>query len=176
MPLFTGLIIDFPNPVSKDMVQPYVTSVRPIWCMGTPPVSWPALVQRTCLAHSTIVATDCQLCQPCMGQTARLGTWLSEDWAVQWVTVVSMGRLFIIPSWDRCEQTKHWILVNTVESLQKGQECLTKGAKFGTFACTILYKSCLFYPSWQATSFERPPSWVAFIDGFHCICNEIKHA
>ena len=27
----------------------------------------------------------------------------------------------------------------------------------------------LFYPSWQATSFERPPSWVAFIEGFHFI-------
>ena len=52
--------------------------------------------------------------------------------------------------------------------LWKGQGCLTKVAKFGPFPCTILYKSCLFYPSWQATSFERPPSWVAFIEGFHC--------
>ena len=24
----------------------------------------------------------------------------------------------------------------------------------------ILYKPCIFYPSWQATSIERPPSWV----------------
>ena len=32
----------------------------------------------------------------------------------------------------------------TVEPFWKGQECLTKVAKFG--ACTILYKSCLFYP------------------------------
>ena len=58
-----------------------------------------------------------------------------------------------------------------VEPLRKGQECLTKVAKFGLFLCIILYKSCLFYPSWQATSFERPPFWVAFIEGFHCILN-----
>ena len=32
-------------------------------------------------------------------------------------------------------------------------ECLTNVAKFGPFPCTILYKSCLFYPSWQASSF-----------------------
>ena len=57
---------------------------------------------------------------------------------------------------------------NTVEPLWKGQNCLTKVVKFGPFPCTIFYKSCLFYPSWQATSFERPPSWVAFIEGFHC--------
>ena len=57
------------------------------------------------------------------------------------------------------------------EPLWKGQECLTKVAKLGPFPCTILYKSCLFYPSWQATPFERPPSWVAFIEGFHCIFN-----
>ena len=59
---------------------------------------------------------------------------------------------------------------STVEPLWKGQECLTKVVKFGPFRYNILYKSCLFYPSWQATSFERPPSWVAFIEGFHCIC------
>ena len=47
---------------------------------------------------------------------------------------------------------------NTVEPLWKGQECLTTVAKFGPVLCTILYKSYLFYPSWQATSFERPPS------------------
>ena len=58
---------------------------------------------------------------------------------------------------------------NTVEPLWKGQECLTKFAKLCSFPCTILYKSCLFYPSWQATSFERHPSWVAFIEGFHCM-------
>ena len=57
-----------------------------------------------------------------------------------------------------------------MEPLWKGQECLTKVAKFGRFPCTILCKSCLFYPSWQATSFERPPSWVTFIEVFHCIC------
>ena len=56
-----------------------------------------------------------------------------------------------------------------MEPLWKGQECLTKVAKFGPFLCTILHKSCLFYPSWQATSFERSPAWVAFIEGFHCI-------
>ena len=52
----------------------------------------------------------------------------------------------------------------------KGQGSLSKVAKFGLFPCTILYKSCLFYPCWQVTSFERPPSWVAFIEGFHCTC------
>ena len=56
-----------------------------------------------------------------------------------------------------------------MEPLYKGQESLAKVAEFGTFPHTILYKSCLFYPSWQATSFERPPSWVAFMEGFHCI-------
>ena len=58
---------------------------------------------------------------------------------------------------------------NTVQPLWKGQEFLTKIGKFGPFPYIILYKSCLFYPSCQATSFERPPSWVAFIEGFHCI-------
>ena len=64
---------------------------------------------------------------------------------------------FTIPKWS------------TVEALWKGQECLTKVAKLVPFPCTILYNTCLFYPSWQATSFERPPSQVAFIEGFHCI-------
>ena len=50
----------------------------------------------------------------------------------------------------------------------KDQERLTKVAKFDTFPCTIVYKSYIFYSSWQATSFERPPSWVAFIYGLHC--------
>ena len=59
-------------------------------------------------------------------------------------------------------------VTNTVEPLWKGQESITKVAKFGPFPCTILYKSCLFYPSWQATSFERPLSWVAFIERFNC--------
>ena len=40
---------------------------------------------------------------------------------------------------------------------------------FGTFPCTILYKSCLFYHSWHVTSFEKWPSRVAFIEGFHCM-------
>ena len=31
------------------------------------------------------------------------------------------------------------------------------------------------YHSWQATSFERPPSWVAFIEGFHCTCIIFYH-
>ena len=64
-----------------------------------------------------------------------------------------------------------------MEPLWKGQESLTKVAKFGPFPCTILYKSCLFYPSLQATSFDRPPSLVpslvAFIEGFNCISNSI---
>ena len=59
--------------------------------------------------------------------------------------------------------------LHTAEPLWKGQECLIKVAKFGPFPCTILYKSCLFYPSWQATSFERPPFWMAFVEGFHCM-------
>ena len=57
----------------------------------------------------------------------------------------------------------------TVKPFWKGQECLSKVAKFGSFPCTILYKPCLFDSSRQATSFERPLSWVAFIEGFHCI-------
>ena len=61
---------------------------------------------------------------------------------VQWILLVRMYH-----------QTSH-----TVEPLWKGQEYLTKVVKFGTFQCTLLHKSCLFYPSWQATYFERPPS------------------
>ena len=57
----------------------------------------------------------------------------------------------------------------TVEPLWKGQECIRQVGKFGPFSIPILYISCLFYSSWQATSFERPPSWVAFIEGFQCI-------
>ena len=70
-----------------------------------------------------------------------------------------------------CNRNVHvctFLLQNTEEPLWKGQECLTKVTKCGPFPCIILYKSCLFYPSWQATCFERPPSWVAFIEGFHC--------
>ena len=62
----------------------------------------------------------------------------------------------------------------TVEPLWKGQESLTKVAKFGPFRRIILYKSCLFCPSWQATSFERPPNWVAFIKGFHSITHRVE--
>ena len=51
----------------------------------------------------------------------------------------------------------------------KAGKNLIKVAKLGPFPRTIIYKSCLFYPSWQATSFESPPSWVAFTEGFHCI-------
>ena len=29
-------------------------------------------------------------------------------------------------------------------------------------------KTMFIYPLSKATSFERPPSWVAFIEGFHC--------
>ena len=61
------------------------------------------------------------------------------------------------------------LMAITVEPIWKCQKCLTKVAKFCPFPCTILYKSCLFCPSWQAISFERPPSCVAFIEGFHCI-------
>ena len=62
---------------------------------------------------------------------------------------------------------------HTVEPVLKGQESPTKVAKVGPFSRTILYKSCLFYPSWQSTSLERPPSWVAFIEVFHCILNAV---
>ena len=58
--------------------------------------------------------------------------------------------------------------VNTVEPLWKGHESLTNIAKVGPFPRIILYKSCLIYPSWQATAFERPLSWMAFIERFHC--------
>ena len=57
----------------------------------------------------------------------------------------------------------------TVEPLWKRKECLTKVAKFGPFPCTILYKSCLSYPSWQATSFEGHLGWPLNIDVFQCI-------
>ena len=56
-----------------------------------------------------------------------------------------------------------------MEPLWKCQESLTKFAKFGRLPRTILYKSRLSYPSWQTTSIERPPSWVAFLEGFDCI-------
>ena len=62
----------------------------------------------------------------------------------------------------------------TVEPLWEGQGCLTKVAKYGPFPCTILYKSYFFHPSWQVTYFERPPSWVAFIEGFHCFTFHVK--
>ena len=45
----------------------------------------------------------------------------------------------------------------------KARNVSLKFVKFGPIPCPILYKSSLFYPSWQATSFERPPSRVAFI-------------
>ena len=64
--------------------------------------------------------------------------------------------------------TNHLPFKTSVEPLSKDQESFTLVAKSGAFLRNILYKSCLFYPSWQATSFERPPSWVAFIEGFHC--------
>ena len=66
--------------------------------------------------------------------------------------------LLLIPMlWHRqaifeSKETSYWM-----------HKCLTKVAKFGPFPYTILYKSCLIYPWWQATSFERPSSWVAFI-------------
>ena len=81
--------------------------------------------------------------------------WMNE-WAIEWMFIPNMIH----------NAYNDWY---TVEPLWKGQESLTKVAKFGQFQCTILYKSCLFYPSWQVTSFERPPFWVAFIEGFHCI-------
>ena len=59
-------------------------------------------------------------------------------------------------TWETHFSKRFW--VNAVGLPRKGQERLTKVAKFGPFACTILYESCLFYPSWQATSFERPLS------------------
>ena len=69
--------------------------------------------------------------------------------------------------------TSSWLYKILWEPLWKGQGCLTKVAIFDPFPFTILYKSCLFHlcisPSWQTTSFERPPSWVAFLEGFHCV-------
>ena len=38
------------------------------------------------------------------------------------------------------------LYIYTVEPFWKGQESLTKVAKFCPFPCTILYKSCSFYP------------------------------
>ena len=68
--------------------------------------------------------------------------------------------------------------IYTVKPLWIAQEFLTKVAKFGPFPCTIRYKSCLFYPSCQANSFERLPSWMAFIEGFHvhrCVSKLSRH-
>ena len=80
-----------------------------------------------------------------------------------WLNIMNIAEVL-----DPCAHLQRVVGLNTVEPLWKGQECLTKVAKLGPFPCTILYKSYLFYPSWQATSFERPASWVAFIEGFHC--------
>ena len=59
--------------------------------------------------------------------------------------------------YTRCQRKGVFLLIQkstyAVEPLWKGQVCHTKVAKFGPFLRTILYKSCLFYPS-----FERPPS------------------
>ena len=66
-------------------------------------------------------------------------------------------------------------LLHTVEPLWKCQGCPTKVAKYGPFPCIILYKSYLLYHLWQATSFERPPFWVAFVEGFHCIHEVPSH-
>ena len=73
--------------------------------------------------------------------------------------LILMGELWGVCCEDLGENGQHY----TVEPLWKGQGCLIKVAKFGPFPCIILSKSCLFYPSWQAISFERPPFWVAFI-------------
>ena len=82
--------------------------------------------------------------------------------------------------WIILRQVRWWVLqlvkyAHTVEPIWKGQGSLTKVAKLGPFPGTILYKSCLFYHSWQATSCERPPSWVAFIEGFHCNWQKSAH-
>ena len=53
-------------------------------------------------------------------------------------------------------------------SLWKGKESLTKVAKFGPFPRTILYKVCLFYPSWRATSLRgHHLGWPR--EGSHCM-------
>ena len=84
------------------------------------------------------------------------------------------GAFFLVNCRDKCLVFFLWCYVqyrvifdhdisrvlSTVEPLWRGQESLIKVLKFGTFSRTILYKSCLFYASWQATSFERPPSWA----------------
>ena len=75
-------------------------------------------------------------------------------------------------NWSSNEVYSH---LHTVKPLWKGQECLTKVAKFGPFPCTILNKSWLFYPSWQAASFERPTFWVAFIERFYCMLISKQH-
>ena len=80
-------------------------------------------------------------------------------------TLNSPKTTHISPSWVSYGVS----VVSTVEPFWKGQECLTS-CKFVPFPCTIIYKSCLFYPLWQATSLERPPFWVVFIrEGFHFI-------
>ena len=113
-----------------------------------------------------MLATDFQ-CSGLRWKSCR--SW-SEFWEIQTSICKEMCKKLLVLTkscWSRTDGPA--LVSNTVEPLWKGQESLTKVAKIGPFSRTILYKSCLFYPSWQATSFERPPSWVAFIEGFHCI-------
>ena len=81
--------------------------------------------------------------------------------------------IFVVTILDKTDLATSWRygidFKSTVEPLWKDQECLTKVVKFGPFPCTLpctlLYKSCLFYPSLEATTFDRAPSWVTFIEG-----------
>ena len=90
-----------------------------------------------------------------VGQTHRTSSstsaWYLQQGDASQISMLTLNMLNCFKDYEIC----------TVEPLWKGQECLTK---FGPFPCTILYKSCLFYPSWQATSFERPP-----LEELHCI-------
>ena len=61
-----------------------------------------------------------------------------ESWFIHWVGCTTY-RVHVSLEWDPCD----------LHVLSLGTECLTQVAKFGPFRCTILFKSCLFYPSWQ---------------------------
>ena len=120
---------------------------------------------RNCVEKLQIFGSS-QLLQNPVRHTIKYWKWVSI-WIYKWCK----EHCVLFQSHQASSSLIH---VYTVEPLWKGQECLTKVAKFCPFPRTILYKSCLFYPSWQATSFERPPFWVAFIEGFHCIWMAIR--
>ena len=50
---------------------------------------------------------------------------------------------------------------------------LRNGCKIWSISMHHSLQIMFILPLMKATSFDRPPSWVAFIEGFHCISNSI---